>query len=305
MNTCVRIVVTFLISLIAATISLAQDFDKVQINAVKLTENIYMLEGQGGNIGLFFGQQGTFIIDDQFAPLHEKIIAKIKEITAGSVPENENMFVINTHFHGDHTGGNELMGNAGAIILAHENVRKRLSTEQVNKFFNRTTPPSPEGALPIITFTGDLTFHINGDSVKVHHVAPAHTDGDAIIYFTKANVIHAGDILFTTSYPVIDLDGGGSVAGMIRAAEEIMGLCNEQTKLIPGHGKLTDKAGLARFREMLATTFMRVSNLVEEGKTLDEIVAAKPTAEFDQEYNGFVSPERFIGVLYRDATTPN
>ncbi|HEX2896921.1 MAG TPA: MBL fold metallo-hydrolase, partial [candidate division Zixibacteria bacterium] len=238
----------------------AQDFDNVQINPVKVTDNIYMLEGQGGNIGLFFGPQGTFVIDDQYAPLHEKIVAKIKELTTGSVPENGNVFVINTHYHVDHTSGNELMGKTGAIIVAHENVRKRLSTEQVNKLFNRTFPPSPAGALPIITFTDDLTFHINGDSVKVHHVAPAHTDGDAIIIFTKANVIHTGDLLFTSSYPIIDLDGGGSVMGMIRAIGEVMKLCNEQTKVIPGHGKLTDKAGLAKFREMLDTIFMRVSN---------------------------------------------
>lgn len=283
----------------------AQDFDNVQINAVKVTDNIYMLEGQGGNIGLFFGQQGIFIIDDQFAPLHEKIIAKVKELAAGSVPKDGNMFVINTHYHGDHTGGNELMGKAGAIIVAHDNVRKRLSTEQVNKLFNRTTPPSPAGALPIITFTDNLTFHISGDSVKVHHMAPAHTDGDAIIIFTKANVIHTGDLLFTSSYPVIDLDGGGSVMGMIRAIDEIMKLCNEQTKVIPGHGKLTDRAGLAKFRNMLDTIFMRVSKMVEAGKTLDEIVAAKPTADFDNEYKGFMTPERFIGVMYRDATTPN
>ncbi|MGH8015364.1 MAG: MBL fold metallo-hydrolase, partial [Candidatus Zixiibacteriota bacterium] len=281
------------------------DFSNVQINGVKVTDNIYMLEGQGGNIGLSFGKQGIFIIDDQFAPLHEKIVAKVIEITAGHVPENSNMFVINTHFHGDHTGGNELMGKTGAIIIAHENVRKRLSTEQINKFFNRTTPPSPEGALPIITFTNDLTFHLNGDSVNVHHVAPAHTDGDAIIHFTKANVIHSGDILFTTSYPVIDLDGGGSVAGMILAVEEIMNLCNEATQIIPGHGKISDKAGLARYHEMLETTFKRVSNMVEEGKTLEQIFAAKPTAEFDREYSGFVTPDRFVGVLFRGATTPN
>ena len=291
----------FIAAITIAQFSLAQDFDDVQINAVKVTDNIYMLEGRGGNIGLFYGNQGTFIIDDQFAPLHEKIMAKIKEVTAGQVPDNGNMYVVNTHFHGDHTGGNELMGKTGAVIVAHENVRKRLSAEQVNTFFNRTTPPSPEGALPIITFTDDLTFHLNGDSVRVIHVAPAHTDGDAIIHFTKANVIHAGDILFTASYPLVDLDGGGSVKGVIDAVEKIMPMCDANTKIIPGHGTLSDKTVLEKYHRMLTTIRDRVLKLKSEGKTLEQIQASKPTAEYDDIYKGFVSGDNLVEMILRDA----
>ncbi len=293
------------LALFVPFVTSAQDFDKIQISSVQVSENIFMLQGQGGNIGLFFGQQGTFIIDDQFAPLHEKIVAKIKEITTGAVPDNANTFVINTHFHRDHTGGNELMGKAGAVILAHENVRKRLSMEQVMPLYNGRNPDLPESRLPVITFTDNVTFHLNGDSVNVIHVGPAHTDGDAFVHFTKANVIHSGDIVFTQTYPVIDLDNGGSVAGMIRAVEQIMSFANDLTKIIPGHGNMTDKKGLVVYHKMLVTTFKNVSNLVEQGKTLEEILAAKPTAEFDSEFNGFMTPERFVGILYRDATTPN
>ncbi len=278
----------------------AQDFDKVQINAVKAAENIYMLEGQGGNIGLFFGHQGIFIIDDQFAPLHEKIMAKVKELTAGSVPDNANTFVINTHYHRDHTGGNELMGKMGAVIVSHENVRKRLSQEQFNSFFNSTTPPLAESGLPIITFVDDLTFHLNGDSVHIVHVAPAHTDGDAIIHFIKANVIHTGDIVFTISYPFIDLDGGGSVSGVIKAVEKILSMSDANTKIIPGHGGLCDKAVVEKYHKMLTTIYDRVSRSHAEGKTLEQIQAAQPTAEFDNDYKGFVSADRFVEIIYKD-----
>ena len=286
------------------TNSVAQDFDKVQINAFKAAENIYMLEGQGGNIGLFWGKQGIFIIDDQFAPLHEKILAKVKGL-AGAISENSNTFVINTHFHGDHTGGNELLGKAGAIIISHENVRKRLSVERVVSFFNSRTPAMPESGLPIITFADDLTFHVNGDSVRVVHVAPAHTDGDAIIHFTKANVIHAGDIVFTDSYPFIDLDNGGSVAGVIAAAAKILSMSDAKTKIIPGHGVMCDKAFVEKYHQMLTTIYERVSKMRAEGKTLEQMQAAKPTSEFDNDYKGFVSPDKIVEIIYNDLTGKN
>ena len=279
--------------------AVAQDFDKVQINAVKAAENIYMLEGQGGNIGLFFGKQGVFIIDDQFAPLHEKILAKIKEL-AGAALENANTYVINTHYHGDHTGGNELFGKMGAVIVSHENVRKRLSVEQVMKFFNSTNPPMPESGLPIITFADDITFHLNGDSVRVIHVAPAHTDGDAIIHFTKANVIHTGDIVFTISYPFIDIDGGGSVAGVIKAVEKILSMSNVDTKIIPGHGGLCDKPVIEKYHKMLTTIYELVSKMHAEGKTLEQMQAAKPTSEFDNDFKGFVSADKFVEIIFND-----
>ncbi len=279
-----------------------QDFDKVQVKAVKAAGNIYMLQGQGGNIGLFFGKQGVFIIDDQFAPLHEKIIAKVKEL-AGDASENAKTFVINTHFHGDHTGGNEQLGKMGAVIVSHENVRKRLSAEQVMKFFNSTNPAMPESGLPIITFNTSLTFHLNGDSVNIYHVGPAHTDGDVIVQFTKANVIHAGDIVFTNSYPFIDIDNGGSVAGVISATELLISFSDANTKIIPGHGDLTDKAGLEKYHKMLVTIYNSVKQMVSEQKTLEQIQAAKPTAEFDEDYQGFVSGDKFVEIIFSDLSS--
>ena len=280
----------------------SQNSDDVKINAAKVTDNIYMLQGQGGNIGLFFGKNGVFLIDDQFAPLHDKITAKIKELSGSLVPENSNMYVINTHFHGDHTGGNELMGKSGAVIIAHENVRIKLPVEQVNKFFNSTTPAMPPDGLPVITFTTDLTFHLNDDSVNIYHVPSAHTDGDAIVHFTKANVIHSGDIIFTNTYPFIDIDKGGSVAGTIAAAKRILSMCNAETKIIPGHGNLTDKAGLEKYIKMLSSILERVKQMAAAGKSLDEIKAAQPTAEFDADYNGFISNDGFLGIVYAAVT---
>ena len=276
----------------------AQDLDKVQITAVKVADNIYMLQGAGGNIGLSFGSDGIFIIDDQFAPLHEKLIAVIDELTDGKVSKSANTFLLNTHFHPDHTGGNELMGESGTVIVAHNNVRNRLAVEQVIPFFNRTSPPVPDIGLPVITFEQDITLHLNGDIVRFIHVGPAHTDGDAIVHFTKSDVIHTGDILFTNSYPFIDLDNGGSVGGFINAVEKILELAGDNTKIIPGHGSLTDKAGVLSYHKMLSTIFERVTAMVKDGKTLEQIIASKPTTEFDAQYDGFISNEAFLGLLY-------
>lgn len=297
----ISILACFLIFVCGLSTS-AQNMDDVQINSIKITDNIYMLQGRGGNIGLCFGKNGIFIIDDQFAPLHDKITKAIKEISKGAVPAKSKMFVINTHFHGDHTGGNELMGKSGAVIIAHENVRKRLSTEQFSKFFNSTTPPLAETGLPMITFTTDITFHINDDSVHVVHMPPAHTDGDAIVHFMKSNVIHTGDIIFTGRYPIIDLERGGSVKGVIESARYIATICDSTTKVIPGHGNLTDKAGVLHYAKMLSTIRERVEKMVSEGKTLEQIMAAKPSAEFDTEYNNSTPDERFLGVIYTDVT---
>jgi len=292
-----------IISMVAAVLILTsfstvstQDLDKVQIISVKVTDNIFMLQGAGGNIGLSFGSDGIFIIDDQFAQLHEKIIAMIDKLTGGTVSESANTFLLNTHFHGDHTGGNELLGKSSAVIVAHQNVRKRLSVELVVPFFNSTSPPVPEIGLPVITFEQDITLHLNGDDVRIIHVGPAHTDGDAIVHFTKSDVIHTGDILFTNSYPFIDLDNGGSVGGFINAVEKILELAGDNTQIIPGHGSLTDKAGVLGYHKMLSTILTRVSEMVASGKTLEEIVASKPTSEFDEQYNGFISNEAFLGL---------
>lgn len=280
----------------------AQDFENVKFTSTKAADNIYMLQGAGGNIGLFFGEDGIFLIDDQFAPLHEKLIAKVNELTGSADIDLYNAFLINTHFHGDHTGGNELLGKSGAIIIAHENGRQRLTAENYVPFFDSHNAALPKAGLPVITFSKDITFHLNGDSVRVVHVGQAHTDGDAFVHFTKANVIHAGDILFMQTYPFIDLDNGGSVAGVIKGTEMILALCNDKTKIIPGHGDMTDRTGLAGYHKMLTTTYATVGRLVDDGKTLEQIQAVKPTAEFDAEFAGFVSGDAFVGLLYRDLT---
>ena len=278
----------------------AQDFDKVQYTPVRVTDNIYMLKGAGGNIGLFFGPDGLFLIDDQFAPLHEKLLAQITELSGGAFKDFDNAFLINTHFHHDHTGGNELIGESGGIIFAHENVRQRLTVEQFVPFFDSRSPALKPAGLPVITFSRDLTFHLNGDSLSVFHAPSAHTDGDAIVHFTKANVIHAGDIVFTGTYPFYDLDNGGSTNGLIGAVEQILALCDENTVIIPGHGEISNSAGLKEYLTMLTTTFERVRELVAEGKTLEQVQAAEPTEEFDDKFNGFISNDAFIGLLYRD-----
>jgi glyoxylase-like metal-dependent hydrolase (beta-lactamase superfamily II) len=295
-------VVTAMLILTSFSTAIAQDLDKVQITSVKITDNIYMLQGAGGNIGLSFGSDGIFIIDDQFAPLHEKLIAVIDELTKGKVSESANTFLLNTHFHGDHTGGNELLGKTGAVIMAHQNVRKRLSVEMNIPFFKSTNPAVADVGLPVITFEQDITLHLNGDNVKIIHVGPAHTDGDAIVHFSKADVIHGGDILFSSTYPFIDLDNGGSVSGVIAAVEKIIILAGDKTKIIPGHGDIMTKAGLESYHKMLSTIFERVSEMVADGKTLEEIIASKPTDQFDLQFSGMISDEAFLGFVFRDLT---
>ena len=271
-----------------------QDFDQVQIQTNKVTEGVYMLMGGGGNIGVSVGEDSVFMIDDQFAPLTDKIEAAISAISDKPV-----QFVINTHWHQDHTGGNENLGKAGAVIVAHENVRKRLSTEQFQEFFKMTIPPSPKESLPVITFTRDVTFHLNGDEMHVFHIEHAHTDGDAVIHFRKSNVIHMGDIFFNRVYPFIDLSAGGSIDGMIAAVDRVLPMINENTKVIPGHGPLSDKAGLESYRAMLTAVRERVARQVKAGKTLDEVIAARTTREYDATWGqGWLKPEQFVKIVY-------
>lgn len=281
----------------------AQEGEEVQIEATRLAESIYMLTGQGGNLGFSFGRDGAFLIDDQLAPLHEKIVQKLRELAGESLDLERRTFLLNTHFHPDHTGGNELMGESGALILSHENVRKRLTVEQVVPFFNTRHPALKPSGLPVLTFTRDVTLHLNGEEIEVVHVGgPAHTDGDSVVYFPQANVIHAGDLVFIGTYPFIDLDNGGSVAGVIAAVGQILERCDGQTKIIPGHGPLIDKAGLTAYHAMLSETYGAVKAMVESGKTLEAIRSAKPTASFDSEWSGFINADGFVGLLYRDLT---
>jgi cyclase len=273
-----------------------QDYSKVQIKAEKLSEHTYMLTGAGGNLGVSVGDDGVFIVDDQFAPLTPKIKAAIAKLSKQPV-----RFVLNTHWHFDHTGGNENFGKAGTVIVAHDNVRKRMSTEQFIQFFGMPIKPSPHKALPVVTFPGELNFHLNGDEVHAFHVSAGHTDGDAIVHFRKSNVIHLGDIFFNKLYPFIDTSSGGTVDGVIAAVDKVLGMADDNTKLIPGHGPLATKADLKTYRDMLSTVAERVRKQVKEGKKLEEVVASKPTAEFDETWGkGFLSPEKFVGMLWNN-----
>ena len=257
--------------------------------------SVHMIRGQGGNIGLSVGKDGAFLIDDQFAPFSKRIQAEVAKLSKTPVK-----FLLNTHWHGDHVGGNENFGKAGAIIVAHENVRKRMSVEQFMKSRNRTIPKAPAVALPIVTFADTVTFHWNGDDIHAFHVKKAHTDGDVLIHFKKSNVFHMGDVFFHGQYPFIDLDSGGSLDGVIRAVEKVIGLANDKSSIIPGHGLLTDKAGLVAYREMLKTSKANVSKLVKAGKSLQEILDAKPTAQYDAKWGRqFVKAPVWVTCVYK------
>jgi glyoxylase-like metal-dependent hydrolase (beta-lactamase superfamily II) len=210
-------------------------------------------------------------------------------------------FIFNTHWHGDHTGGNAVFGGDGAVIVAHDNVRKRLSTKQFNKLFNHETPPSPDVALPVITFAESMSFHVNGDDIEVSHVDPAHTDGDSIVFFKKANVLHMGDTFFANGYPFIDLSSGGSVEGYIKAADRGLALASATTKIVPGHGPVADAKKLKVFRDMIVTIRDRIKKLAASGKSLAQVQAAKPTAEFDAAWgSAFIKPEMLVETIYTE-----
>ena len=270
-------------------------FADVTIASTQVAKGIYMLTGSGGNLGVSVGEDGTFLIDDQFAPLSERIAAAIKTL-GGSTPK----FLLNTHWHGDHTGGNQHFGSAGSVIVAHDNVRRRLTTEQFVKAFNMKSPPRPKEALPVITFSHTMTLHWNNDQLNVIHMGNAHTDGDSLVVFKNANVIHTGDLYFAGMYPFIDPDSGGSIAGAIKAADKILALSDDNTRIIPGHGPLSNKAELNNYRDMLATAYQRIKALKDQGKSEAETVAAKPTAELDKTWgNGFLKADKWVGIIYQ------
>lgn len=270
------------------------DFSQVQIESVPVTDGVWMLLGRGGNIGVSAGADGVFLIDDQFAPLTEKVKAAVAKLSDRPI-----RFLINTHWHGDHTGGNENLGKEGVVIVAHDNVYQRMSQENFSKVFNMTTPPAPKAALPVISFNDTVTFHLNGQDIRATHVRNAHTDGDSFLHFRQANVIHTGDLWFNGSYPFIDSESGGSMDGAIRAVEQMLEVADAQTKIIPGHGPLGDRQALAAYLEFLKDVRGRMQKLIDAGRTLEEIQALKPLADYDDALGGgFLKPDVFLGVLY-------
>jgi cyclase len=273
-----------------------RDYSKVEIKTTKLGETTYMMEGAGGNLGLSIGEDAVFLIDDDYAPLSQKVTAAIAKLTTKPV-----RFLLNTHWHLDHTGGNENFATAGAIVVAHENVRNRMSTDQFIEFFKMKEPASPKGALPVVTFAGSVTFHLNGDEMRVLHIPRAHTDGDAIVHFVKSDVIHMGDVYFNGMYPFIDTSSGGTIQGIVAGCDRALAIAGDATRIIPGHGALSNKAELKAYRDMLAAVADRIGKLLADGRTSEQIAAAKPLADFDEKWGkGFVKPEVFVSMVVQN-----
>jgi glyoxylase-like metal-dependent hydrolase (beta-lactamase superfamily II) len=270
-------------------------FANVEIETTQLTDNLYMLKGRGGNLGLCVGEDGVFLVDDQYAPLTEKILAAIAEITDQPV-----QFVFNTHWHGDHTGGNENFGKTGSLLVSHTNVRRRMSTEQFMDFFNKTEPAAPDAALPVVTFTDSLTFHYNGEQITAFHVPHAHTDGDGVIHFPTANVVHSGDIIWYTLYPYIDYSAGGTIDGMIEGTRLILGLCDDETRVITGHGPLIHKPEVENYLAMLAGIRDAVAAEKSKGRSLEETQAAAPAAAWDADWGKlWLTSDQFVEMVYK------
>lgn len=282
-------------ALLGAPAFAQQDFSAVEIQTIPVADGLYMLLGSGGNIALSVGDDGAFIVDTQYAPLSDKIRAAIRAVGGDDV-----RFVFNTHFHGDHTGGNENFGKAGATIMAQDNVQTRLSTEQVSTLDGSTTPPAPAAAIPVVTYPERLTFHWNGNTVNFFHAPNAHTDGDSIVHYTNLNAFHMGDTFFNGGYPFIDVGAGGSLAGIVAAAREVLGRTNAATKIIPGHGNLATQADLRNYLEIMSTIEQRIQSLIDQGRSEDEVVAADPTSEWDATWGtGFMNAETFTRLAYQ------
>lgn len=282
---------------VAAGVSVAAqgqpDFSKVEIKTTKIAGNLYMLEGQGGAIGVLTGPDGVFMVDTQFAPLTDKIVAAIKQISDGRI-----RFVVNTHVHGDHTGGNENLAKLGAVIMSRDQLRARLATGK---------QPAPPGALPLITYDGPVTLHMNGEDVQLIPVRVAHTDGDTLVRFSAANVLMTGDYFRSVGYPNIDRNNGGSLKGLLDGLNLTIQNAGPDTKIIPGHGPVTDRNGVTAHRDMIMAIRDRVAKLVAQGRTTEEVVAAKLTADYDTKIPGAtaMTADRFVGQVYAELKTGN
>ena len=285
--------------LIAAAAPLAAQTPpaEVEIKAETLAPGVAVLFGQGGNIGVSWGTDGTVLIDDQFAPLTPKIQAAVAALGAAPVK-----FLINTHWHFDHTGGNENFGKAGALIMAHDNVRVRMIAGSSGRF---NVPPAPPVALPVVTYEDGLKLHLNGDEVRTVHMHDGHTDGDSIVVWDKANVVHMGDLYFNrVTLPFIDLNSGGTAKGMLAAVEKTLTMVDDTTRIIPGHGPVASKADLIGYRDMLKDVIGQVETAIAAGKTLDQVKAMKPAAKYDTNPNAFIKGDGFVEAIYTSLKTP-
>lgn len=283
--------------LATAMAALAQDsFAGVQITSTHVAGKVYMLEGRGGNIGVSVGEDGLLIIDDQFAPLAEKIRAALGALSQGKL-----RFVLNTHWHGDHTGGNVAFGSE-APIISHANVRKRLSTRQT--LFGRTYEPLPKEGLPVITFDDSLSIHFNGEEIKARHYPHAHTDGDIVVFFGESGVVHMGDLFFNGTFPFVDLDHGGDVEGLTRHIGDILGELPEGVKIIPGHGPLADPTDLKAYHQMLTETTRVVRVAMAAGKAVEDIKAAGLGDEWKRWGEGFIKTDAWVETIHRSLSRP-
>jgi len=292
-----RTILIIVLLLAFPVLAIAQDdFSKVEIKATKVSGNVYMLEGSGGNIGVSVGVDGILIVDDEFAPLAEKIKAALKTLGEGKLK-----FILNTHWHADHTGGNAPLGKE-ATIIAHDNVRKRLSTEQRLEFFKQTVPASPSEAWPVITFDQSLSVHFNGEEIKVIHFPHGHTDGDSVIFFTTSNVVHMGDDFFAGRFPFVDLDSGGSVQGMAKNVGEIIPKLPAGVKLIPGHGPISTIDDLKAYHRMLLETTEIVRKKIAAKKSLEQVKKEGLPAAWKSWGEGFVKTDQWLELVYRSLT---
>lgn len=265
----------------------------VQFKSIKLTDNVYMLQGRGGNIGAIVGPEGILIVDDDYRAMSEKLAAALK-----ALGQEKPRFILNTHWHGDHTEGNEAFGKDSTIV-AHFNVRKRMSQTNVISFFNMTVPASPVHAWPVITYTESMSIHINGDEVKLVHFPNGHTDGDTVVFFTKANVVHLGDDFFVGRFPFVDLDSNGNVQGLINNIGTLLTQIPTDAKIIPGHGPISTHADLKNYHSMLIETSKIVQDGMKKKKTLDELKKAGFPEKFKEAGSGFVKAEQWVETIYR------